>query len=350
MIRAVVLAVFVLLAAGAVPSSGAHYVPHASDAFDYTESLSLNDGTGNYSGYTETTAVQGSVRVTAVLPNGTESATYENSNSYQNDQGASYRWSSEGNFTFSAVSFRYVEGTDNQTGYVNPFVWFYMNNSLAVGSSFYLLNSQMSVVATDFSYPLDTAAGSTVATTFAEGNGTYQRDDAYGVFSATYNWKSYFDPSTGYIVGYLYTEQDSNSAGDGFTWTDSLAVTATTYPLSPAPTTSSTSGSTSVPLLALVALVVVVIVVVVVIIAVLAARRRARLPTHSAHGQVRFPSPAAPMSPLGAAPPPIALTPSGQPAVQQIVIKETVKVKCQYCGSLIDSTAERCPFCGATRA
>jgi rubrerythrin len=44
------------------------------------------------------------------------------------------------------------------------------------------------------------------------------------------------------------------------------------------------------------------------------------------------------------------LTPSGQPAVQQIIIKETVKVNCRYCGSLIDSTAETCPFCGATRS
>ena len=34
---------------------------------------------------------------------------------------------------------------------------------------------------------------------------------------------------------------------------------------------------------------------------------------------------------------------------EQVVIKEVVKVKCQYCGALIDSTAEKCPYCGAPR-
>ncbi len=51
-------------------------------------------------------------------------------------------------------------------------------------------------------------------------------------------------------------------------------------------------------------------------------------------------------------PPPasVNLIPGGQPAVQQIVIKETVKVPCRYCGTLMDSTATVCPQCGAPRA
>ncbi|TMI68503.1 zinc-ribbon domain-containing protein [Candidatus Bathyarchaeota archaeon] len=31
------------------------------------------------------------------------------------------------------------------------------------------------------------------------------------------------------------------------------------------------------------------------------------------------------------------------------MIKEVVKVKCKYCGALIDSTVQACPFCGAPR-
>jgi len=83
-----------------------------------------------------------------------------------------------------------------------------------------------------------------------------------------------------------------------------------------------------------------------VIIALLVARSRRRhpLPQHSGTGQVAYTPP-----PMGPPPPGIHLTPSGQPAVQQIVIKETVKVNCRYCGNLIDSTAEKCPFCGAAR-
>ncbi len=52
--------------------------------------------------------------------------------------------------------------------------------------------------------------------------------------------------------------------------------------------------------------------------------------------------------PPGPPPENIDLTPK-QPPVQQIVIKEVVKVKCRYCGALIDSTAETCPICGAPR-
>lgn len=351
MVRVVLFATLLLFVPSVVATPTAHYVPHAGDSFSYDETYVVGNGTGTYEGYSETTTINGSVRVTAVVPNGTESASYYNLDVYQNSTGARYHWISSGEFSFSAATFHYVVGTDNQTDYTNPLVWFYMNNSLPPGQSFYLLNSQMFVVSTDDNYHLATAAGSYVRAIFAEGNGSYQRNDVYGVFSATYNWKAYFDPATGYIVGYLYTEQDSNGAGTGFTITDTLGVTSTTYPLTAGTAPSTSSGSSGPSSLLLVLGIVLIVVVVIAVIAwALRSRSRRRLPTHSAHGEVRFPTPAGPSAPpLGPAPPPISLTPSGQPTVQQIIIKETVKVKCQYCGALIDSTAERCPFCGAAR-
>jgi rubrerythrin len=68
-------------------------------------------------------------------------------------------------------------------------------------------------------------------------------------------------------------------------------------------------------------------------------RNRKKLPKHSS--QQQYPRPGPP-------PEDINLTPK-QPPVQQIVIKEVVKVKCRYCGALIDSTAQVCPECGAPR-
>ncbi len=38
-----------------------------------------------------------------------------------------------------------------------------------------------------------------------------------------------------------------------------------------------------------------------------------------------------------------------QPYGEQIIVKEVVKVKCQYCGVLIDTTLSKCPNCGAPR-
>ena len=339
----------VLLATGAGPAAVAgHYVPQAGDQFHYYETTFLGSGTGNYTGYTESTFVNGTVRVTAVAPNGTESAAYSNTDTWSNDTGAGYSWASSGTFTFSAATFHYIQGTDNQTGYSNPFVWFYMNNSLASGSSFYLLNTQCFVESTNYAYHVGTPLDEYVSTIYAEGSGSYQRNDVYGQFTAAYTWESYFDPSTGYVVGYLYTEHDSDPSGDGFTITDSLYVTSTSYALTPtsAPASSSSSGLSDTLLLALV-LVVVVVVIIIVVAVVLARSRRAKLPRHSATGNIGFGPP--PMPPVMGAPPPVRLTPSGQPAVQQVVIRETVKVPCRYCGTLIDSTATVCPVCGAPR-
>ena len=95
------------------------------------------------------------------------------------------------------------------------------------------------------------------------------------------------------------------------------------------------------PYLVYIAVVVLVLVVLGIIVYALSRRPRRALPKHpSQHGpsNEQWPGPQ----------PSIDLTPK-EPPVQQIVIKETVKVKCSYCDALIDSTAEVCPHCGAPR-
>jgi hypothetical protein len=334
-----------LLPSAAVAGGSGHYVPAVGDRFVFAETTTVTNGQGNYSGYTDEGDYSGSITVTAVQPNGTESAAYQASGTYHNSNGQNSPWSESGSFTFSAVSFLYVQGTDNQTGYVNPYVWFYIDNSLGRGASFNLLNTPMTVVATGFPFPMASSSTGYVATIFAEGNGSYQRNDAYGNFAASYNWKAYFDPGTGYIVGYTYTEVDSDPAGDGFTYTDTLTDTQTTFGLTPTsapPTSSSSSGSSpSFPLVIIAIVAVVVILILVVIIIALRHRSHRALPRH--------PSVPSGTMPTYAPPTPINLIPRDQPPVQQVVIRETVKVPCAYCGTLIDSTATTCPKCGATR-
>jgi hypothetical protein len=350
-VQVVLLGLAILLTALAVGTTSAHYAPQGGDQFAYDESVTLGNGTGNYSGYTESTAINGSVSVTGIAPNGTALAQYYNVENWQNNQGQSNTSTYSGKFSFSPATFLYVNGTDGQSGYTNPYVWFFMDNSLTVGSKFYVLNTQMSVVNTSYSYDLGTAAGTYVKTIFAEGNGSYQRNDIYGVFTADYNWKMYFDPATGYVVGYLYVEQDTDGPTAGFTWTDALGVTHTSYALTPdsappTPPPNNPGGSmgTDTSTLLWISLAVVAIVVVGALVYALTRRRRPNLPRHSATGQVSYAPP-----PTGPPPPGIHLIPSGQPAVQQIVVKETVKVNCRYCGALIDTTVEKCPFCGAAR-
>jgi hypothetical protein len=344
-------AIIVVLSVPGGSAMGSHYIPVTGDQFTYYETVILNDGTGNYTGYTETTYVNGSVAVTATAANGTESATYQNSDSWSNNTGSHEVWTSSGRFTFSAITFHYVNGTDNQTGYSNPYVWFFMDNTLVAGDTFYLLNTETTVESTDQSYELG-STGQYVKTIATQGTGSYPRDDEYGVFTATYTWDSYFDPGTGYIVGYLYTEHDTDGSGDGFTWTDTLYVTHTTYTLTPASAPASTMGPSSISDVEIIVAVVVVLLIIVVVVWLLSRSRRDRpkqLPQHAAPGNIGYGAPPPPpFAPMGAAPP-IQLTPSNQP-VPQVVLRETVKVKCRYCGNLVDVTDKVCPFCGAPLA
>jgi hypothetical protein len=215
-----------------------------------------------------------------------------------------------------------------------------MDNSTPQGGTFYLLNTLMTVMSKNYSYFLPSQNRSVYAI-FAQGNSNYQRNDVYGNFTATYTWNAYFDPSSGYIIGYSYVEHDTNPSGTGFDYTETLYVNSTSYTLTTAPTSNSTAGTSDLMLFAgLIAAIVIIILIILIVI--YAVSRRRRLPKHPSQQQQY--SPPFP-------PPPsqdINLTPKQAP-VQQIVIREVVKVKCRYCGALIDSTAQKCPFCGAPR-
>jgi hypothetical protein len=338
------IAALLLLPSFALGATAGHYLPHAGDRFGYSETVFLTDGQGDYAGYSEASFYNGSIDVTSVAPNATATASYSASGIYANSSGGRYPWSESGTFDFSGTSFLYTDGTDNQSGFVDPTVWFFMNASLPRGATFDALDTPMTVVSTDATIALPGSSTGYVVTIFAEGNGTYERDDSYGEFTANYNWKEYFDPSTGYVVAYVYSESDSNASGDGFTYTDTLTDTSTSFALTPGSSGSSGSGSSSNSDLLLLVVVAVVIVVVVIVVVVLARRRpsRAPIPRHpTAPGRGTMPS--------YGAPPPINLVPGDQPAIQQVVIRETVKVPCRYCGTLMDSTATVCPQCGAPR-
>jgi hypothetical protein len=350
LVSIVVLLVPAAVTATPVPAI-AHYLPRPGDEFRYTEEIVLNNGQGDYSGYTEHTFTNGSISVSAIATNDTVTSGYAWSSHYFNNSGGNVPSAMSGTFGWSASTFLYVNGTDDQTGYTNPSVWFFIDNTLGVGGSITLLNSPMTVIGTAASYPMASSATGYVVTIEAEGNGSFQRDDVYGDLQATYTWIAYFDPSTGYIVGYSYVEHDTNSSGDGFTWTDTLSDTQTSFPLTAtsAPPPPSGGGSSG-PFTETVVVILVVVVVVVIAVAILALRSRRRSHGMTPPNVPRHSGPSAPAYPPTYGPPPaVNLVPGGQPAIQQIVIRETVKVPCAYCGTLMDSTATVCPKCGAPR-
>jgi hypothetical protein len=340
----------------------ATFVPHQGDYFNYYEVQNVGNGAGDYSGYTEEIIVVGTENVNGVTPDGLVSSDYSYTWNFTASDGSTDSGGSSGDFTFSSQTFLYINGTDGQTGYVNPTVWFCMDKSIPVGGTFYLLDTAMTVKSSNYSYYLP-SENRNVYAIFAQGISSYQRDDVYGQFIATYTWDTYFDPSTGYIIGYDYIEHNTNSSGTGFTYTEKLYITSASYQLNTAPPTTSppttspptpTPAPTSTPiipniiseLVKFAILIVIIFIVIGAVLIVYAITRSRRRPPRRTYQRPTYTPPSEQPPP----PPPqdINLTPKQAP-VQQIVIKEVVKVNCRYCGALIDSTAETCPLCGAPR-
>ena len=328
------------------------YAPQKGDYFNCSETITVNNGQGSYTGYTDKTQVTGTEQMNSVSGSNV-SAFYTYNAQYSNNQGSSTSNSSSGNFTWSSSSFTYLNGTDDQVGYSKPtYVWFVMNPSVLLGGTFYVLNTQFTVLSKNYSLQLPTEGNKYVQTIQAQGTGEHQRNDEYGVFNASYTWYAYFDPLTGYIIGYNYLEQDNGQyqghAGS-FTYTDDLYVTATSYPLTPANTqpsgnssTTSTVENVSANLAGLSTYLVVAVVIIIALGVYAATRKRGKadsLPKHSPY----VPPPAPSSEPweskidLGSKPP------------EQVVIRDVAKVKCKYCGTLIPTTAETCPYCGGSR-
>jgi len=344
---AVALSILLIaLAVATNANSVSAYAPQSGDFFNYSETTTVNNGQNSYSGYTDQTQTTGMEKMTSISGSNV-SATYSYSFQYSNNQGLSNSSSSSGSYTWSTSSFTYVKGTDHQVGYINPiYVWFDMNPSLTVGGTFYVLNTQFTVLSKNYSLQLPTEGNKYVQSIQTKGTGQYQRNDAYGLFTASYTWYEYFDPSTGYIIGYNYVEQDNgsyNGQAGSFTYTDNLYVTSTSYNLAPANPPPVNPVDT---LLALAPYLILALIAVLfaVVIVVYASKRRRRMDTIPEHP----PGPATLLSGPPSTPLESRIDLGSKPP-EQVVIRDVAKVNCKYCGTLIPTTADRCPYCGGPR-
>ena len=337
-LKVALLSLLFVLAFSVHPVSA--YSPQQGERFAYSETVIVNNGQGSYEGYTEQTLTTGMEQINSVTVNQV-GASYSYSYQFSNNQGNTTSGSKSGSYTWSSSSRAYVNGTDNQVGYSQPvYVWFFVDTALPVGARFFVLNTQFTVVSKNFSFQLPTE-GRYVQTVKAEGTGQYQRNDVYGIFSASYTWDEYFDPVTGYIIGYVYVEQDNgeyHGVSGSFTYTDDVSVTSTSYPLvtaSAPPFDVAAFLGQNLVLIAGVAIPLIAIVIAVMAVR-FSRRRRGSLPRH-------------PPTPYTPPPPPAAWRSTvdmGSKPAEQVVIREVAKTTCKYCGTQIATTVDRCPYCG----
>lgn len=226
------LIVTIIIAAIAIGANSAYaFSPQVGDSFKYYEAQDLGNGTGTYDGYWEHTIVTGGEQMNSVT-NGVVAANYSYSWTFTNSSGSHTTGGQAQPFTYSASNFGYITGSDqeNPSIYTNPTVWFAMHNDLPIGAKFQSLNTQMTIMSKNFSYYLP-SLNKNVVTIFASGTGTFHRNDIYGDFSAPYTFNEYFDPTTGYIVAYTYSEHDGNNDAT-FDYHENFYVTQTSYQLS----------------------------------------------------------------------------------------------------------------------
>jgi ribosomal protein S18 acetylase RimI-like enzyme len=149
---------------------------------------------------------------------------------YSNNSGGSLRGGWTETFSFSWVTRKYLWGFDVNGTYTDPSVWFWVPTPLSLGETVPILDSNYTV--------------SSLSSTFWEGfppvpklgarmdsSGSHLRVDDYGQFQATWTDSYWFNPSTGFLIGEVYTEHDDNSLGDGFDWKEVASVVASSYPI-----------------------------------------------------------------------------------------------------------------------
>ena len=221
----VLVLTFILVLLAAAPAVAGP--PRANDFFEFDQKTTVDQGVGYYEGYSETT--QSHYRYSVVSVSGDNASVHAvGSWTYSNSTGSYLSGNEPHNPAFSLSSRRYLSGIDVMvTDPSTATVWFWISLPVAVGQSVQVLDEPLTVRSLSATYWIGAVPHAAI---LLEGSGTYNRNDVYGQFTATYADKYYYDPNTGFIVGEQYTEQDTDGF-TGFVNSTALTVTASSYPI-----------------------------------------------------------------------------------------------------------------------
>jgi ribosomal protein S18 acetylase RimI-like enzyme len=201
----VVLSILVLPFLGCVIASAA---PRAGDRFEYDYNTNVDQGAGDYFGYTDhmrshsAYAIQ-DVQGDAVTVRGTGSWVFDGSD------GTHQSGIVDVLPVFSLSSRRYLSGIDvDVKDPPNATVWFWIPTPVVVGQTIPLIDDVFTVTSLHATLWFGLVPHEAVQLDAA---GTYVRDDAYGRFDATYRDRYYFDRESGFIVGEQFEETDTDA-------------------------------------------------------------------------------------------------------------------------------------------
>src|SRR3989442_1053295 len=203
--------------------SAAGAAPRTADFFEYNYNTYVDQGTDYYFGYSDKMISHARYTVQSVSG---DLATVHGLGSWTFDGSDGTHQSGVTDVTpvFSVSTRRYVSGIDVNAS-ANATVWFWVSMPLAQGQTLRILDDVFTVISTDATVWNGIIPHRTVQ---LQASGTYTRDDAYGIFAATYTDRYYFDPDSGYVVAESYEERDTNPSAS-FRFRAEISLTASSY-------------------------------------------------------------------------------------------------------------------------
>ena len=203
--------------------SAAGAPPQTADFFEYNYNTYVDQGTDYYFGYSDKMISHARYTVQSVSG---DLATVRGLGSWTFDGSDGTHQSGVTDVTpvFSLSTRRYVSGIDVNAS-ANATVWFWVSMPLAQGQTVRILDDVFTVISTDATVWNGIIPHRTVQ---LQASGTYTRDDAYGIFAATYTDRYYFDPDSGYVVAESYEERDTNPSAS-FRFRAEISLTASSY-------------------------------------------------------------------------------------------------------------------------
>ncbi len=198
--------------------------PHQNDFFEYDYNVIVDEGVGWYAGYAET--MHSHSRYDIVSVDGDLITVHRTGSwSFTATDGSNNWHLIDSQFTFDSSTRKYVGANDLDFATIDPTVWFWVKTPLVVGDNVQVLDEMLAVTNVDSTTWLGLVPHKGVA---LENSGSYNRNDVYGQFYATFTDVYHFDKESGIILSERYMEQDVNGA-DGFRYREEITFTASSY-------------------------------------------------------------------------------------------------------------------------
>ncbi len=221
--------VLALLLPVAIAGWAAAGTPRSGDFFEYDYNTNVDNGGGIYTGYTDHMTSHYRYEVTTVS-GGQATVIGTGSWTFSASDGTSQSGSDSYNPVFSLTTRKYLSGIDATVqDPANASVWFWIPTPVSLGQTVPVLDDVLTVTSLGATVWLGAVPHSTV---LLESSGQYTRNDAYGLFTATYHDQYYFDKDTGYFVAEQYNEQDVGSyqgSPGNFEYHAQLTITSSSY-------------------------------------------------------------------------------------------------------------------------